>query len=565
MGEALYSYHVFLFPFEWKYGGEKPRGTTLEEKTVLWDWMEALKNTPWKRSAFAVDSRLKYNEYHYFYDFVRESLYDRNATEEDPYICHYAYDIPPDTLEYKIGVSLGADAGQRTYTLLIDTIILHLYSTGVGVLSFHLNNRREDQQEADDILRINQFGRRIFPPFFGMPSADVGTSAQFERGGFVEGLAMVQQRELPLSLSIGDEAYAEDFSGYSTPPSDGGFVLPKCFQHLFKGIPIRGRGQASSAGFQITIQPLLDDRMFVLCWYGNVELVALMQESAKMETAAYPNSEWWYKYVFVDSPGMATMQNPILLKKSLEEHTNVRWLNYGTFFGASRYSFVCLTGTLETLKKPYINAAFLVNHMQTMYYKIVELCLVQRACLLRFSDEVHEISLMKEDRANDLSAKVQSLYREYIRFVNRIYFREVTAQEQGVELYDLLQKHMKIERDVKDLDSEIEELHQYVMLVKEQQRSDRLELLTKLGAGFVIPTFIAGYLGMNVFDGVESNPRWLISILILAIVSGLSVMLLGKGGKSRKIWWRVAILVIVVLAALIALPFILFNQDIISK
>jgi len=37
-----------------------------------------------------------------------------------------------------------------------------------------------------------------------------------------------------------------------------------------------------------------------------------------------------------------------------------------------------------------------------------------------------------------MSKKVSDLYLAYIRFVNKIYFREVTAYEQGIELYDML-------------------------------------------------------------------------------------------------------------------------------
>lgn len=96
-------------------------------------------------------------------------------------------------------------------------------------------------------------------------------------------------------------------------------------------------------------------------------------------------------------------------KKLIKKHTYDRWSDYGTFFGVNRYSFVCLTGSLDHLKIPYVNAAFLVNHIQTMYYKLCELCLVQRACLLRFSDEVAHISTMKDDKNIIIGAGWKSL------------------------------------------------------------------------------------------------------------------------------------------------------------
>jgi Mg2+ and Co2+ transporter CorA len=130
---------------------------------------------------------------------------------------------------------------------------------------------------------------------------------------------------------------------------------------------------------------------------------------------------------------------------------------------------------------------------------MAELCLVQRACILRFSQEVARISAMNENKKNSLTARVSNLYKQYIRFVNRVYFREVTAQEQGIELYSMLQEHMKIEQNVKDLDNEISELHQYAILREDQERNKNLTLLSILGAVFIIPTFISGFYGMNLF------------------------------------------------------------------
>ncbi|MCL5027633.1 MAG: hypothetical protein M1480_01300, partial [Bacteroidetes bacterium] len=95
------------------------------------------------------------------------------------------------------------------------------------------------------------------------------------------------------------------------------------------------------------------------------------------------------------------------------------------------------------------------------------------------------------------------LYKHYILFVNKIYFREVTAQEQGIEIYDMMQKIMRIPSDVKDLDTEIGELNQFANIIAEQRQSNQTTKLTKLAALFVIPTLIASLLGMNVLPGFE--------------------------------------------------------------
>ncbi|WP_027339137.1 CorA family divalent cation transporter [Halonatronum saccharophilum] len=87
--------------------------------------------------------------------------------------------------------------------------------------------------------------------------------------------------------------------------------------------------------------------------------------------------------------------------------------------------------------------------------------------------------------------------REYIKFTNRMYFREVTAQEQGIELYDKMRECMRIEREVEALDGEIDELHQYVTVEQESRRNNLLTIITVIGALFTVPNFAMSFFGMN--------------------------------------------------------------------
>ena len=75
--------------------------------------------------------------------------------------------------------------------------------------------------------------------------------------------------------------------------------------------------------------------------------------------------------------------------------------------------------------------------------------------MLRFSGEVTRVSVL--EKGNKIIAeRIGSIYKEYIRFVNQIYFRSVTAQDQGIEMYNLLMKQLNTKEQIKDLDEEIE-------------------------------------------------------------------------------------------------------------
>jgi hypothetical protein len=535
---------------------------TLEERTCINEFNSAFTGSKWVRKPYKTNTVLNYNEYNYFYNMVREVLFDTGDELKDSIILNLFYDITPDQFTYDFSVCSDANAQTfRKYSLLIDSIILHIYSTGVGLLSFHLNNRSEEQKEPDDILRINQAGRRLYPPYFGLDKEITGTQSQFECRDFSFGLDMVKTKELASEFSLFSETNREDFDKYRNPDNfaSNPFRIPLHFQWLFQGIPLTvDKADMKLPGKKIFLSPLLDDRMFVLCWYGNNEISDRLKERKGMKTdgskkLAFENDDWWYKFVFNDQKD-ATCQNQNMAEHLIINHTYERWSDYGTFYGINRYSFVCLTGTMDSLKEK--NAAFLVNHMQTMYYKISELCLVQRACLIRFSDEVSGISAMKDDPKAPLTIGVSNLYQQYLRFVNRIYFREVTAQEQGIEMYNLLQEHMKIENNVKDLDREIQELHNYTTMLQLQKQNRNIELLTLIGTLFIFPSFISGFFGMNFFSsGTHAHYGfWRILLFLTPIIlPAIGILILIKYQQRHKGGYNRNSIVLLILGATIGL------------
>ena len=52
---------------------------------------------------------------------------------------------------------------EKEFKLNLDSISLTLFKTGVGILSYQLSNN--NYKEFEEIIKINDFGRRIYPPF----------------------------------------------------------------------------------------------------------------------------------------------------------------------------------------------------------------------------------------------------------------------------------------------------------------------------------------------------------------------------------------------------------------
>ncbi len=526
--KPFFSRHIFLFPFKW----ETPHKDNVRTMDATIDLekaenaflgyevpKESKGDNTWYRPPFQLDRLNHFNEFNYFYDYVSEIIYDLgDDLKADPgqkqLLRHFQHKVPAG-MQYEIRVGMTGGQPEKVYLLEIEAVNLNLYETGVGVLSLFMTNRKEEQSGPEDILRINQFGRRIAPPFLGLDPEKIGQTFDFTYDETLagKGLTAVKGAELAQSIALigrdGSPLSTDSFSRYIMGRNiqKGPFLLPSFLRYFFRQpdnliTQDADWGREGHAG-KIFLKPVLDDRMFVVCWYGGKEKV----DGAKQHHAGYshnylnPNTyegSFWYKFLFVDGRSMSTF-NMDLARKHLRKHSYTRWAPY-SYYGVSRYSLVLLTSSLEELRKPWVNASFLPQHLESIYYKMFELAIVQRASVLRFADEVTQVSGFKQENVQELAEQVTNLYKNYIRFINKVYFREVTAQDQGVEMYDLLQKHMRIETQVEDLDKEIQELHNYVSLQEESETDTKLNAITIVGALLLIPGFLVALYDLPVFE-----------------------------------------------------------------
>lgn len=482
---SKYSYHIFMFPFQWQIKEYKDK--VFSEQINL-DNIDYAIGSNWER--FSVpdnenDADVLYNERNYFYKFVHDALYDNG--KHGSLIRHYERNEP------KHGeVTYVVDCGEKVYDLKVEAINLNLYSTGVGVLSFYLNN--EKYSEPKDVLKINQAGRRVFPPFI---------ASVIYRGIIANSIEIK-------GLHGRETGYREDFKRYTnkTPSNQPAAFITDMIHEVARNIDLK---------------PVIDDRMFVQCWYKNDEWA---KEFSGDKYEDFLNSSQWYEFVFVDDLGEMSCQNKDMQKKIIKKATYERWQKWSSLYGISRYSMMYLSNSANDREYP-----FLFSNFVTEYVRMAELILVQKASVLRFSSEVTNLSIM-EDRRN-FSKKVSSLYKEYIRFVNQIHFREISAQDQGIEMYQKLYRAMNLERHVEKLDDEIEELYNYVSLGEDRKTNNTMSLLTWIATIAVPMTVVAGVFGMNNTAFTEHYIGVQLSIVIVVTILVIIGILIVKNRRSK--------------------------------
>lgn len=451
--ETLYSYHTFMFPFAFK--------TAKPDKAQ------------WCYRPFTIEAHTDYSEYMYFYPFVRDALFNDAQLPQDNDVSHY-YEHQIQSGTYDI-----AHNGKE-FTLELTGVSLRLFPNAhVGILSLNLENRT--YFDINDILMINDRGRRIYPQYLG-PDLILSPKRTTMPDRITLKLGAYEASE--------DFAYFKDLHSVSEKP----IFLPNYFAHLLKGIE--------------EPKAIIDDRMFVLSMIlSDVYSAQMAQWSEATGRYCYEESDLWYKMAFVDS-GMKTCQSRHMTSELIRQSTYDRWVGYGTLFGISRYSFVCLTSSPQTLKRH--NAEFLIDHMKTMYFQMCTLLLSYRAGIVAFSHRVTQAVEQNENKNQKGDKALQELYRSYLSFMNKHFFREVTAQEQGIELYNKAMQIMQIEKNIKDLDEEIAEIHTLMQMKGEEKRNDKLAKLSEMGALFLPASLIAGIMGMNVLPEWLSGDYWLV-------------------------------------------------------
>jgi len=475
--KKIVSQHIFMFPFRMKTNYN----------------LEKLKEDGWEYKPFNFESddielATKYNEYVYFYEYVRNTLFNDASNENDSVSFHFERDIPQGAK-----ILLYIKEGQ-TYTLPIKRVSLRLFETNVGILTIELSNHEFDS--PIDVFIINDFGRRIYPQFIGSQN---GTDAT--KGAFLAD---------KIELYLGEKLITEDF---------------KTEDYLKKELKVALYiDYLLGNGLKDKVIPVIDDRMYTMCWYGN-DVVSKLLCPKNGDEYGFESSNEWYKFIYVDGKDIG-VANEKMKRDLIKAATYTRWVEYGTLFGISRYSFVCVTNEGD------FGYNVIRNHMRSIYHQMAVILLAQRASILKFSDDVSKItSQAKSSKGEFIDKKFKSvaesvkmLYSSFIRFVNRLYFEEVSPQEQGIEMYNIAFKNMSLAEQLRELRYEIERLHEFINLQYERDNNRRLSLLQKIS--LLLPFSVAAIIinmciiyGSNEASifGFNIKTGWLFIIVVVVV------------------------------------------------
>lgn len=326
----------------------------------------------------------------------------------------------------------------KTYHLPLTEMDLRLYKSGIGLLSFTCIN--STHREPEEIMAINSLSKSVYPYQLPLEHA--------RKDLFPE----------EVIISINDnmkivERFEEDYK--KTPMRTCSMIrsiLGESFIYEYK----------FSEKSKLFIEPLFGNRMFVLCLYKNASFLHAIKNNTLSKRF---------------------LNNFILFsrKEKLLEGESYLYLPK-VVYGMSRFSLVCI---MET------------NQESKLYNQLVVLALTQKASLSHFGNQIAFIADLPK---NELVPAIEDLYEIYIRFISQMHFNEVTVDVQGSYIYNELLKQLAVEKEIKEIDFEMQEIHEYAELVNKAQSKGRMDFLAIMGTALVIPTFVTGFFGMNILQ-----------------------------------------------------------------
>lgn len=447
-----YSYHTFIFPFVWSGMKGKKQSRKKFAKYISKNW----ELIPIKETDISGND-LVYNQYQYFNAASRSAVFtelkDKVNDYNDAIVWNYEY-IFPKTVETK------SESADELYhyvikkddfeaRLKIERIRLKLFESDIGVIIFELENHQDSSE--DFVNKVNDYGRRIFMPFSDKKTCSscakyINIKAAFSTKEYLES-EVCNRVKSPLKHSI---AYMLLFDSKK----------------------------------DITIEPIIDDRMFVACYYKNSAFINELKEWEKGEYSYLSSAinelpgdtqnlaNRLYRYVFVDAKDISCYSRT-LLEDMLKKHIYHRWIELGTISGISEYSMVSLT---TNDPPPHLAPAFL-----TEYVEMAIIALAQRASLLNFEKRLSECACGNQS--------IESVHKEYLLFQSQLLLSEVTPQQQGIELYNMLLENLFIEKQARDIEKQIQSLYAHQTAKNEKRENLILFIIAVIGVIGAIEQF----------------------------------------------------------------------------
>ena len=192
-----------------------------------------------------------------------------------------------------------------------------------------------------------------------------------------------------------------------------------------------------------------------------------------------------YSIVYIDAT-TSSCQSMHDIQALLSRDLYTRWIDYGTLYASTHHSFVAIS----TSDCP----GYLIDYFLTLYVDMTILTLIQRATIIVYQNYASLLTKgIEADKKNITQAKLNTLlnlHEKYIGFQNQLLFFEVSPEEQGMELYQMLVKSLYINEEKDALAEQFKSLYDVTNANQNSTFSKYAAIMASIALVFTSITFI---------------------------------------------------------------------------
>ena len=414
--ESVYSYHTFFYPFIWE-GERHDRDfdyvVKCLEQSSIWKNDDIEKNF---QKFNMIDQRSHYAAYQYFNDTARSAILGLGDNGSRIQRC-YAIESESKDASSEYIITKNKQDMPIEYHLCINAVRLKIFNTGVAVLIFECENFR--YRSLEDVKAINEYGRRVLLPFIPENPADS---------------VCADKITIKLhNICTFEENFEAQIKGYNSSRKEIPYKFNAMSSLIIDILNAGSKGRyefttdKSRKKNRIYITSALDDRMYVSCVLTDKKYSEWFKDYDKSEEKIIS----LYELGFVDCESACTCQSESMRHELIEQHIYKRWIDYGTIYISTAQAFVCISDFIPN-----------INTFLTMYVDMCILTIVQRASLVNFQNEALQLTSRLEERGVGMDkgriSRLMDLQERFIAFQNQLNLREISSQEQAVDLYTML-------------------------------------------------------------------------------------------------------------------------------
>jgi hypothetical protein len=472
------SNHLFIFPFRFDRVLKKVSSfDELCSSTELFDRVdisskhhisEVLDGTHWVYDDFrpSLDTE-HYNMFANFFDHIRPLLF--NKKEESGQLSHLFYH---EEFEDKKGY-VELELGDKLVRLDVEKVFLRIFEAGVGVLALNLINK--DIDDLALIAEINSALRMVYPVDLVEKNGKYIEQDFFKRVSFFS-----SKREV--------SRFENNFERLEDEPPIYSYIKELIGEEIFS-FSLKSIGK-------FYIKPIIGSEMFVMCHYVDNKTF----NNIKNDDDFFSKKSWQKLFLMGDEFSLVKSFGSSFVQADFHS-----WLSKDAVFGLSKNAFFMVTKEYNT---------HMEKKFRTLFFKIITLIVSIRSSINRLTEDVTSISATCDPKVNPADnlvtlESIETLYKFYVRFINRLHFRDITIDRDGEMLHKSISKSNNIEKKLEMINLEIKNLYNlfnYTRTISEKRKQEFGDKLTLMGGVFLPAGVLSGVFGMNIFD--TSDLTW---------------------------------------------------------